>query len=306
MELAVIAARLVQFTAGAALFGTPLFLIYGMRSAGADALRWPRPLVVASAAVLLAGALLSLFAQTAAMAGDPAAAFDPETLATVLTGTPFGVAIVVRIAATALALVAGLRFAAARGLWMAMSGLGGVALATFAWSGHGAAEPGLAGQVHAAADILHLLASGVWLGALAALAVLLRPRRAPPSDAELRATHAALAGFAGVGSLSVATLVLTGLVNTWFLVGPSRIFDMADSPYGVLLLIKLGLFVGMLGLAATNRFHLTPGLAMALERGQPSAATADLRNSVLVETAAGFTVLVLVSVLGTLAPVAAQ
>ncbi|TAJ68799.1 MAG: copper resistance protein CopD [Phenylobacterium sp.] len=304
MDILVVVARLAQFAAGAILFGTPLFLIYGYRGAPALALPWPRRLWGASAAVLALGALVSLLAQTAVMAGEPAAAFDREMLAIVVGETAFGAAILVRVAAAVLALAFVLRVPAGRGLWGMSSGLGAVALASFAWTGHGAAEPGPAGAIHAAADVLHLLAAGVWLGALMALALLLSTRRTPEPD--LPATHAALARFSGIGSLVVAALILTGLVNSWFLVGPTRIFAMTDFAYGWLLLIKLALFVGMLGMAASNRFHLTPALNAALARGQPGLALAELRRSITMEALAGLAVLGLVSVLGVLAPVSAQ
>lgn len=299
MDAAVIGLRLVQYLAGSALFGTALFLAYGFRGAVPPTLAWPRPLLTASAGVLVLAALLSLMAQTATMAGDPAAARDPEMLAMVASETALGVAIVVRAAAAALALGVCLLTRPGRGLWITASGFGAAALTTFAWTGHGAAEPGAAGLVHATADVLHLLAAGLWVGALVAFAALLGGRH--PSEA----THRALANFSGTGSLIVATLVLTGLVNSWFLVGPSRILDLPFSTYGLLLLVKLGLFGGMLALAAHNRFRLTPALETALAQGRPDAALTDLRKSVLIEFAAGLAVLALVAVLGTLAPISA-
>jgi putative copper resistance protein D len=304
METAAIGLRLVQYLTGSALFGTALFLVYGFRGTTTPRLRWPRPLLAASAATLALAALLSLLVQTATMAGDPAAARDPELLGMVAGETAFGAATLMRAAAGALAAGSCLLLRAGRGLWVTAGGFGAVALATFAWTGHGAAEPGVAGLVHAAADVLHLLAAGLWMGALVAFAALLSGRGG--SEARSRATHRALANFSGAGSLIVATLVLTGLVNSWFLVGPDRILDMASSTYGALLLVKLGLFAGMLGLAAYNRLRLTPALAWGLAAGRPSAPLGDLRRSVLIEFVVGFAVLGLVAVLGTLPPVSAS
>lgn len=303
MDAAVIGLRLVQYLAGSALFGTAFFLAFGFRGAVPPPLTWPRPLLVSSAALLGLTSLLWLLAQTATMAGDPAAMRDPEMLAMVAGETAFGTAIIVRAAAATLALGACLLMRPGRGLWITASSLGALALATFAWTGHGAAEPGAAGLAHAAADVLHLLAAGLWLGALIAFAALLSGRR--PSEAMSQATHRALANFSGTGSLIVATLVLTGLVNSWFLVGPSRILEMPFSTYGVLLLVKLGVFVGMLGLAAHNRFRLTPALAGGLVDGRPDAPLAGLRRSIALEFAAGVAVLALVALLGTLAPMSA-
>ncbi|KAK0338878.1 hypothetical protein LTR94_036782, partial [Friedmanniomyces endolithicus] len=72
------------------------------------------------------------------------------------------------------------------------------ALATLAWNGHGAASEGSTGWLHLTADILHLLAAGLWVGALFGL-LLLMARRAEEIDAaHLRLTHRALHGFGSV------------------------------------------------------------------------------------------------------------
>ncbi|MFN9847641.1 MAG: copper homeostasis membrane protein CopD [Alphaproteobacteria bacterium] len=302
VEAAVIGARITQLIAAVILFGTPLFFLYAIRGPAA-AQQWLRPLLAGSASLVLAGALVSLSAQTAVMAGDPAAAVDLDILSSVLGDSGFGRAIIVRLAAACAALAACLALRPGPKLWMALSGIGAVVLATFAWTGHGAAEEGAAGLIHAAADVLHLLAAGIWLGALAAFAILLAGTRPAGDRASLGSLHEALKGFSGIGSAVVAIILATGLVNSWFLVGPDRILSMANSTYGLLLLVKLGLFVAMLGLAALNRFFLTPALQVGLAHDKPAPAIATLRRTVLVETTVGVAIMILVGVLGTLAPV---
>ncbi len=303
MDAAIVAARLVQFTGAMVLFGTPLFFLYGLRG-GVTGAGWAKPLLSLSAGAVLVGSVIGLVLQTASMAGDPTAAFDRETLMAVITGSAFGAGVLARFVAAAVALVALFATRAGSRLWLVTTALATVVLASFAWTGHGAAEDGMAGRIHAAADVLHLLAAGIWLGALAALAGLLNARRRYLRDVE--ALHRALAGFSSVGTAAVAVIVTTGLVNSWFLVGPSRILQIGASTYGLLLLVKLGAFVAMLGLAATNRFFLTPDLESGLAAGAPDQALAALRRSVMIETVIGLLVLTLVSVLGTLPPVSAQ
>lgn len=303
VEAAVIGARITQLIAAVILFGTPLFFLYAIRGPAAAAQQWLRPVLAGSASLVLIGALVSLCAQTAVMAGDPAAAVDLDILSSVLGDSGFGRAIIVRLAAAFAALAACLALCPGPKLWMALSGMGAVVLATFAWTGHGAAEEGAAGLIHAAADVLHLLAAGIWLGALAAFAILLARTRPADDGASLEPLHDALRGFSGIGSAVVAVILATGLVNSWFLVGPDRILSMANSTYGLLLLLKLGLFVAMLGLAALNRFFLTPALEMGLAHNDPASAIATLRRTVLVETTVGVAITILVGVLGTLAPV---
>ncbi|HEX7760080.1 MAG TPA: copper homeostasis membrane protein CopD, partial [Caulobacteraceae bacterium] len=176
-------------------------------------------------------------------------------------------------------------------------------LASFAWTGHGAADDGTRGLVHLAGDIVHLLAAAVWLGALAALAMLLLQAQPTASPERLAALHGALEGFSGIGSAVVALLLASGLVNSWFLVDVARLGDLVRTPYGLVLTAKVAVFAGMLALAALNRFRLTPRLDRALGGGESLApAIAALRRSLLLETSAGMAVLVLVSVLGALEP----
>ncbi len=310
MDLLIATVRFAQFAAAVALFGAPLFFLYALGEAarsGDSMLAWGRGLVRWSSAALVVGALAALLGQTAVMAGDPAMATDPEALRMVLTGTSFGYATAARLVLAAIVLAFSLRLAPGLPLWLVSIGAGALILASFTWTGHGAVEEGMAGVIHAISDIVHLLAAGVWLGALVALAVLLwLARKGAPGQA-LAALHKALETFSGVGSLVVAALLASGLVNSWFLVGLRPIDQILATPYGRLLVFKIGLFALMLLLAAANRFRHTPNLGFALADGEDSGpATATLRRSVLLETLLAIGVLVLVSILGMLAPVSAQ
>ena len=131
-------------------------------------------------------------------------------------------------------------------------------------------------------------------------------RRSETVDGD-RILYRALHGFAGVGSASVAVLVLSGLVNSWFMVGPDRIAGLLSTPYGLLLTGKLVLFALMLVLAAANRFHLTPDLGSALDDPEYlGPAISRLKRSLVMETLLALGLLALVSIMGTLAPVSAM
>ncbi len=45
-------------------------------------------------------------------------------------------------------------------------------MGSLAWSGHAAGSPAPAGDIHRTADVLHLVAAGVWIGGLLALSLL--------------------------------------------------------------------------------------------------------------------------------------
>lgn len=299
MEPAVVLVRLIAFAASVVLCGTPLFFLYGFPAA--DRAPSLRPLLAAAAVLVLLAAAAALLTQTAVMADDAAAAFDPATLRAVLTGGGFGTAVQVRAGAGLLALILTLLVRPPRLMWAAASVTGAAALAALAWGGHGAADTGLAGVAHNIGDLIHLLSAGMWLGALAALAILLGKKPRPGQAAEADLLHRALKKFSGVGSVLVAAILASGVLNTVFLAGPGILPGLLGSAWGRLLIAKLALFAAMLGLAALNRYRLTPGLAASLG-ADPAAALQALRRSVAAETAAGLGVLGLVAVLGILPP----
>jgi putative copper resistance protein D len=309
IEIVAVLARFGQYSAATVLFGAPLFFLYGLPIDGpgaAASLIRPRPVFVGSAAVLLIGSIAGLAAQTATLTGDLSQAFRPSALWELATGVSFGIAMALRavLALGLLALILALKPSTT--LWRVMTGLGLVVLASFAWSGHGAADEGLGGWIHLGADLIHLTAAGVWLGALAALAMAVTSPRLKQAPAAASALHGGLAGFAGVGSAAVALLIVTGLINSWFMVGVDRIPRLASSPYGLVLLAKLAVFVAMIALAALNRFVLTPRLKAALAGDAADDALKALVRSIGLESAAAVCVLGLVSVLGVLDPLSAS
>ncbi len=294
--------RLALYGVLGGLFGLSAFSLYGLRAGErGDALAL-RPWLVASA---IAGLLLSVVALAllaAAMAGTPPWAADHDAVGMILDQPGLGTAWKVRMGALAVVAIAAL-FAAERGLWLSVAALAsGVALATLAWTGHGAMDEGMTGWVHLTADILHLIAAGAWTGALLGLLLLMtRPARRIDA-AHLALTHRALHGFGTVGTIVVATITVTGLVNAWLLVGLGNIAALGTTLYGQLLLAKLVLFGAMLGLAALNRFRLTPRFEASIAAADHRGAIGVLRGSLAVETTCLVIILGLVAWLGTLQP----
>lgn len=308
LEPAVFAFRLLQYGATAVLFGTSLFFLYALPRDGAAAasgLPWPRRVLAIAAVSLLLASGLGLIAQTGVMAGSLRAGLEPSALHAVATGMGLGRAALVRAAVGLLALAALALIRPSRALWTATALLGGGAAIASAWMGHAGATEGTAGLVHLGADILHILAACVWIGALVAFLLLLMQQSMSRESRE--GLHRALHGFSGVGSAVVAVLVLTGAINSWILIGPSRVSGLWTTPYGLVLSAKLALFGLMLLLAAANRWRLTPALRRALdEPAESDASLRALRRSLVLETAAAFALLILVAWLGMLVPVAAQ
>jgi putative copper resistance protein D len=174
---------------------------------------------------------------------------------------------------------------------------GAVALATLAWAGHGAMDEGSRRNWHFITDFLHLWAAGGWVGALAAFALLLRQ-----DEPQLAVLVRTLTGFETAGALIVAIILVTGVVNYLFIVGPN-VDGLIDSTYGQLLALKLILFTAMLVFAALNRFHLSPLLEQARQTGEHGVAVSALRRSMVLEFSVAVILLGLVAWLGTLSPV---
>ena len=298
-EAAIIGLRWFQYVGAVTLLGAPLFLLTSFRrNEGSVPAGFGRILLVAAGTVSLASAV-ALVAQTAMMAGSWSEALKPASLSFVVTGTALGAALLIRALIAALAVSVVCLLPPGRVVWRLLVGLGLIVAASFAWTGHGASTEGPGHGLHLASDILHAVAASIWVGALAAFAALVvyRPREPSMQD---RALARALAGFASVGTFAVAVLVLTGLVNSVFLVRWSGFWTLTDTAYGRWLLLKLVLFGLMLSLAAVNRFRLTPAFETAGADSGP--AIGHLRRSLVVEFALSLAVLTIVAVMGTLAP----
>ena len=288
------------------LFGLPLFGLYILK--GAERLHGNvlplRTLTIWLTLLATALSVLSIIAMTASMAGVSLFEVDRASVDMMILETPMGNAWQARLAA----LLGTLCLAVALGgrnrpTWLVLVSLGAaIALASLAWTGHGAASEGVTGTRQLIADIVHLLASGAWIGALTALAAMLLHPTAKMTGDHLRLTHRALEGFSLAGTVIVALIVASGLVNSYMLVGPDHILTLPSTHYGQLLIAKLVLFGAMLGLAAANRFWLTPAFDQAIRGGETFPAIRRLRLSVIFETSAALVILGLVAWLGTLEP----
>lgn len=267
------------------LFGLALFGLYSF-----NALLRFRPLLRGMA---VTGALLSvagLVLMTRAMSGETQLAALWPHLQMMLLETDVGLAWALRMTALAIVVIR-------PSLWPA-SLAGAIALASLAWSGHGAMDEGWLRFWHFLSDILHLLAAGAWLGALLALVLMASGRI---GDTRLRLLADAVKRFEWVGALIVLTVSVTGVMNYLFIVGP-RLDAVLFGTYGLLLAIKVLAFAVMLVLAALNRFHLGPSLQQSLRDGQHLIAANALRRSVVMELALALLIVALVAWLGTLSP----
>lgn len=258
-----------------------------------------------SAAILLS--ILGFLALMAAMMGTSVANIDWAMCRTILFETPIGNAWLVRMAALVTALLAAVAInRSVKQRLIAVATASAIALSTLVWTGHAGAMEGSIGTLHKASDALHMLAAAVWLGGIVAFLQMLQA----PGDGlwgdRLRVAHRALDSFSRVGTVCVAVIVVTGLINGQVLVGLPNVAALFDSTYGQLLLVKLMLVGFMLALGAKNRWRLTPDLGSALSEGSVATPVAALRTSLLLEAAAAVVILGLVAWLGMLEPTASM
>ena len=284
------------------LFGIPLFSLYSLKNQ--ERSTFPgRILPIIIGGSILLGVLLSI-ASLVVMAKNMTGAADYQTIEShafgmILGETYFGTAWIYRMMALVISLIGVLRFRKEPAQGCIIISVGGtIALGSLAWGGHGAMDEGVRGFLHFTADILHLLAAGAWVGALASFLALAKQGSNEKHFAVLAKTSV---GFATVGTVIVATLVVTGVIN-FYLIAGTNLGLLFLSTYGILLLLKLALFAGMLMMAALNRYRLAPRIEAAVLSGNTHAACVALKRSLNIEFLLAVVILFLVAVFGLLSP----
>ena len=239
--------------------------------------------------VILLATLAALPLHAAILADGWAAGWQAATLLSVARDTAMGRAWCWQLTAALAWWLAGCR----RGSTLTPASsalLGGGLLASLTLSGHAAMHGGGLGLLHRAIDLLHLLASGAWLGALPLVRLLLR-QPAPAPQAVLRQI---MMRFSSTGHAVVVLVIASGLGNL-YLINGSLLPD-GPSPYAILLVLKLLMVAGMTLLALYNRYHLVPRMARDAE------AIPCFRRAVQVQIALCLIALLLLACLGTLDP----
>ena len=261
-----LAARWTHLVCGLGLVGIFSVWLLAGRSDRPTAGEWASR-TLSLARWLAVGAILSGFAalahQLIVVAGRADALLDPAMWLRLLMHSQFGVVWLVRHGLLVLcaALVLFREYEESAVDWTVWRieawALAAAAVAAMAWASHAVAvEP--RGPVAVLAEAVHLVAAGLWLGALFPLALLLRAAsRETGADARPYAVLAARR-FSSVALAAMALIVATGVWNTWVEVG--GIPALVGTGYGQLLLVKIALVGGVLGFAAVNR-RVLPALS---------------------------------------------
>ena len=290
-----VASRAIHYASALLLLGELVFA-FGVATRRDSAGLRARATVVAGWSILasVVSGIVWLAVEASVMSGMRLGeALNRETLALILGQTVFGRVWAVRL---------GLIVALCAALWTmrrppdrrSRRTVGAIVLATayvvlLAPAGHAAGGQGLDGLVQIVSDAVHLLAAGTWVGALPGFVFFLAS--APPLAVVVEITRR----FSALAVASVTALVVSGLINGWYLVGD--IPALIGTTYGRLLLAKLAVFAAMAALAMANRWYLIPRLAR-----NDRDALSSLRRNATLETAAAVVVVTIVGALGITVP----
>lgn len=245
-----------------------------------------RRIVRGGAAFALIIGLAWLAAESAAIAGTDTIGSTLTTIPVVALRTQYGQWFSCRCALLLILLLVPLtrRVGLATALILA-----GIALAVQPMVGHAGAIGGTAGIELIVSETLHLLAAGAWLGGLLPLfmAVTVLPHGAAAT---------ACRNFTPVGLSSVLILAGTAVVQvTELMGGMSGLFG---TTYGHIALIKVGIFLALLTLAALNRLVLTEQLA----HSTASVMQRRMRLSIAAEMLLGTAVIIVAGFLASIMP----
>jgi putative copper resistance protein D len=260
---------------GAALLamGGPLFIL-AFPNASSYVQKLARRIAVIAALIGLAVLALRFGIRAARISGmGLPGAFDPMMLGFVLD-SPLGTTAIWRGLGGILILMLLIRGVVGLG-----AGLIGALLiaASYTFVGHSLGDPR---WLLASLLTLHLLAAAFWVGALAPLGRAV----GQPDGASM------LHRFGNFASVTVALLVVVGLIFAWLMTG--SLSAMLLTAYGWTLLAKLGVVAGLMVLAALNKWRFVPALAS----GDPTAAS-HLHRSIQIEAVAVLLILIVTATL---------
>lgn len=251
---------------------------------------------MAGLAPIVSSALM--LASIAAMMGQPLATLDWPMIEAMILSTDMGWAFLTR---TALLVAGFLALAVSRrdaGLSVAAVCFA-AALMTLGWSGHAAATEGAIGLFHRINNGVHLLAAGLWIGAIGWFLHLCVLAHREPERLPVAPLLAVIHGFAPFGVALVAIVSATGFINGQLIFGLENGAATLTTSYGMLLAVKIAIVGGMLGFGAHNAWIGRRSATTELNHG---AALVTLRRSLAFEMILGIVVIGLVAILGMLSP----
>ncbi len=145
-------------------------------------------------------------------------------------------------------------------------------------SGHAADKGNV--SIAVVADWLHVMAISTWVGGLVSLRIFL-PRTLVQLEEKmaLQLLTWVVARFSTVATVSVSTIAITGIYNTWLHIHSWEGF--VASTYGLSLLAKLALVLPMIGLGGLGRYYTLPHLRSLIGEPHRNGLLSRLADSVV-------------------------
>jgi copper transport protein len=162
--------------------------------------------------------------------------------------------------------------------------------------GSHAAALGSARTVAVVSDAVHILTACLWLGAVAALVVVVWPSGPDAAHARLDVLKACRRPFTRLALLSFGLVIATGLYNAGRQVGSAD--ALITTPYGRALLVKILILLVVVGLGLRNAAARTRGVPGSGTRPRPERGM----RRIVAELGAGVLLLLVVGVLAETAP----
>jgi copper transport protein len=132
--------------------------------------------------------------------------------------------------------------------WAIVLALGAVVLLTFSAGSHAGAAPGSVWAI--LGDYVHLLAAAAWIGGLVLLPILVWQLRRSGVPIDRDTLWSIVRRYSYLASFAVFVLIVTGVFNG--LIQLSNLTSLFNTAYGRVLLIKLAIIAGLLGVALLN------------------------------------------------------
>jgi len=170
------------------------------------------------------------------------------------------------------------RWAPAASLFGVIGALMGAA--SFAFDGHTLTQGNR--FVHALANLVHVVAAGVWVGGIVGLVVLGARRRGTQP-----VTHS-IARFSQVATVALVAVVVAGVTMAILILDTPG--DVFDSPWGTRLILKVAAVAAAAVVGAYNHFVLVPAL-----RSDPDDADVNRRITLTLQIEAIVLALVVVA-----------
>ncbi len=294
--------RFLHYTLLLGLFGWAGFRGVGLRTADWLPARSGQTTALIAAALAPLMSIVLMLASIAAMMGQPMSALEWSMVEAMTLDTDMGWAFLTRTALLIVGLLA-LLFARGEARLAIAAVCFGAVLMMLGWSGHAAATEGALGLVHRIGNGVHLLAAGLWLGAIGWFLHLSVRAHREPGDASARPLVTIMHRFAPLGVALVAIVSVTGLLNAQLIFGLQNGSATLTTSYGLLLAAKIAVVGGMLASGAHNARTSRRSVRTNIDADQNNdAALGLLRRSLAIELTLGIVVIGLVAILGTLSP----